>query len=390
MSEVNWLEATEAAEAMGLDPDRVPWIGNTLREAVSAGEIPGGVAVVSRRGRRIRFACGNAVDDDTGKTPVSFETIFDCASLTKIVVTLPLTLLLAERGQLRLDDPAALYLPSLAAAEAKRRSGTGVEQMTLRHLLTHTAGLAPFYDLHSYGFSRGEIVDFICQAPPEAAPGARVVYSDLGYILLGEIIAKVAGRPLPELASAELFSPLGLASSGYLTAPAPEMRRRLASTAEPGTAVGSGPAGVPVVVHDENARALAGVSGHAGLFATADDLASYAELWLGRGYSAAAGRRVLSAAAVEAATRPCTDGVPGGRRGLGWVLRGDPFDAAGDLLSPVAYGHTGFTGTSLYIDPQRELVCVLLTNRVHYGRDRSVAGLRAKFHNTVAAAIADA
>ncbi|MEC2343566.1 serine hydrolase, partial [Paenibacillus barengoltzii] len=203
---------------MGLDPARVPWIGNTLREAVSAGETPGGVAVVSRRGRRIRFACGNAMDDDTGQTPVSFETIFDCASLTKIVVTLPLTLLLAERGQLRLDDPAALYLPSLATAEAMRRSGTRGEQMTLRHLLTHTAGLAPFYDLHSHGFSREEIVDYICQAPPEAAPGARVVYSDLGYILLGEIIAKVAGRPLPELAAAELFTPLGLASSGYLTA----------------------------------------------------------------------------------------------------------------------------------------------------------------------------
>ncbi|MEG6587605.1 serine hydrolase domain-containing protein, partial [Paenibacillus barengoltzii] len=206
MSEVNWLEDTEATEAMGLDPARVPWIGNTLREAVSAGEIPGGVAVVSRRGRRIRFACGNAVDDDTGQTPVSFKTIFDCASLTKIVVTLPLTLLLAERGQLRLDDPAAIYLSPLAAAEAKRRSGTRGEQMTLRHLLTHTAGLAPFYDLHSHGFSREEIVDYICQAPPEAAPGARVVYSDLGYILLGEIIAKVAGRPLPELAAAELFT----------------------------------------------------------------------------------------------------------------------------------------------------------------------------------------
>lgn len=378
MREANWLVDMEAAEAMGLDPNRVPWIGEALREAVRAGDIPGGVAVVSRRGRRIRFACGNAVDDETGHTPVSFDTIYDCASLTKIAVTLPLALRLAERGQLRLDEPAASHLPALAAAG---------ERMTLRHLLTHTAGLAPFYDLHSRGFSREEIVDFICQAPPEAAPGARVAYSDLGYILLGEIIAKVAGRPLPELAAAELFAPLGMASSGYL--PAPELRRRIASTAEPGAAVGPAAPGDPVVVHDENARALAGVSGHAGLFATADDLASYAELWLAGGYSSAAGQRVLSAAAVEAATRPCTAGVPGGCRGLGWVLRGDPFDAAGDLLSPVAYGHTGFTGTSLYVDPPRELACVLLTNRVHYGRDRSVAGLRAKFHNAAAAAIAD-
>ncbi|MCH1639404.1 beta-lactamase family protein [Paenibacillus timonensis] len=387
MREANWLVDMEAAEAMGLDPNRVPWIGEALREAVRAGDIPGGVAVVSRRGRRIRFACGNAVDDETGQTRVSFDTIYDCASLTKIAVTLPLALRLAERGQLRLDEPAASHLPALAAAEARRRPGAAGERMTLRHLLTHTAGLAPFYDLHSRGFSREEIVDFICQAPPEAAPGARVAYSDLGYILLGEIIAKVAGRPLPELAAAELFAPLGMASSGYL--PAPELRRRIASTAEPGAAVGSAAPGDPVVVHDENARALAGVSGHAGLFATADDLASYAELWLAGGYGAAAGQRVLSAAAVEAATRPCTAGVPGGCRGLGWVLRGDPFDAAGDLLSPVAYGHTGFTGTSLYVDPPRELACVLLTNRVHYGRDRSVAGLRAKFHNAAAAAIAD-
>lgn len=389
MREVTWQTDIEAAEAMGLDPARVPWIGETLREAVRAGDIPGGVAVVSRRGRRIRFACGSAVDDGTGRTPVSFDTIYDCASLTKIAVTLPLTLLLAERGQLRLDEPAASYLPSLAAAALPRPPGTAaaVEQMTLRHLLTHTAGLAPFHDLHSRGLSREEIVNYICEAPPEAAPGAKVVYSDLGYILLGEIVAKVAGRPLPELAAAELFAPLGMASSGYL--PAPELRRRIASTAEPGAAVGSGPAGVPVVVHDENARALAGVSGHAGLFATADDLASYAELWLAGGYSAVAGQRVLSAAAVEAATRPCTAGVPGGCRGLGWVLRGDPFDAAGDLLSPMAYGHTGFTGTSLYVDPPRGLACVLLTNRVHYGRGRSVAGLRVKFHNAVAAAIAE-
>ncbi|MGG6314355.1 serine hydrolase domain-containing protein [Paenibacillus macerans] len=384
MGDLTWSADVAAAEAMGLDPNRVPWIGETLREAVRAGDIPGGVAVVSRRGRRIRFACGNAVDDDTGQIPVSVDTIYDCASLTKVVVTLPLTLLLAERGQLRLDDPAAAYLPALAAAEG-RRAGAGGERMTLRHLLTHTAGLAPFYDLQSRGRSREEIVDYICQAPPEAAPGAAVVYSDLGYILLGEIIAKAAGRPLPELAAAELFAPLGMASSGYL--PAPGLRRRIASTAEPGAAVG--PRGVPGVVHDENARALAGVSGHAGLFAPADDLASYAELWLAGGYSSAAGQRVLSAAAAEAATRPCTAGVPGGNRGLGWVLRGDPFDAAGDLLSPVAYGHTGFTGTSLYVDPPREVACVLLTNRVHYGRSRSVAGLRARFHNAVAAAITE-
>ncbi|WP_379319417.1 serine hydrolase domain-containing protein [Paenibacillus puldeungensis] len=358
--------------------EKASQIGDTLREAVVQGDIPGGVAVIARYGQRVRFACGNAVDDESGKVPVSFDTVYDCASLTKVVVTLPLVLMLADQGKLQLDDPVTTYLPAFTAAQ-----GQHADIVTIRHLLTHTAGLAPYMNLYSHGWSREEIIARVCGAPLKSEPGSAVEYSDLGYILLGEIVAEVAGTPLATLAATALFAPLGMAASGYL--PAASLRRRMAGT-EPDPGLGGGC--VLGVVHDENARAMGGVSGHAGLFSTADDLASYAEMWLGGGRSAA-GRRVLSAAAVEVATRTCTAGVPGGKRGLGWVLRGDPFDAAGDQFSPVSYGHTGFTGTSVYVDPLRELVCVLLTNRVHYGRERSIAGLRSKFHNAAVAALVD-
>lgn len=378
MHPVTDLRDLTTAKALGMNPEKASQIGNTLLEAIEQRDIPGGVAVIARRGQRIRFACGNAVDDESGKVPVTFETIYDCASLTKVVVTLPLVLMLADQGKLRLEDPVTAYLPAFAVAQEGH-----AELVTIRHLLTHTAGLAPYMNLYSHGWSREEIIARVCEAPLKSEPRSAVVYSDLGFILLGEIVAEVACTPLAALAASALFAPLGLAASGYL--PAASQRRRIAGT-EPVPGLGDG--SVLGVVHDENARAMGGVSGHAGLFSTADDLASYAEMWLGGGRSAA-GRRVLSAAAVQAATRPWTAGVPGGKRGLGWVLRGDPSDAAGDLFSPVSYGHTGFTGTSVYIDPLRELVCVLLTNRVHYGRERSIAGLRVKFHNAAAAALMD-
>jgi len=373
MNAMTELRDDASASAMGLDTAKVESIWNSIRDAVAAGETPGGVAVVSRRGSRIRFAYGNARNDSTGTTPVSFDTIYDCASLTKVTVALPLILLLIDLGKLRLDDPVAAFVPEFASQ--------GKQGVTVRHLLTHTSGLAPFYDMHSHGWDKEKIVSYICGSALGFEPGTSVTYSDLGFILLGEIASRTLGMPLDEAANKFVFEPAGMAESAYK--PSASLLPRIAPTEF------DAPSGACIhgVVHDENARAMGGVSGHAGLFSTADDMIRYAEMWLAEGKSNVS--RVLSKAAVQAATKPWTDRAEGGNRGLGWVLKGDKFDASGDYMSSLSYGHTGFTGTSLYVDPSNEIACVLLTNRVHYGRNKSVVNLRAKFHNTVLAAIVD-
>jgi len=370
---MNELRDDQAAAAMGMTPEGLNHAWATVRSAVARGDAPGAVAILSRRGRRVRYAIGHAVDDATGLVPVAFDTIYDCASLTKSTVTLPLAMMLIDRGLVRLGDPVAEWIPPFAQQ--------GKQSVTVGHLLTHMSGLAPFYDMHSHGWTREKVLSFIYGSTLQYEPGTQVVYSDLGFILLGEIIAIATGMPLDQAARQYLFDPLGMKESGYN--PSPELLPRIAAT-EFDAAIGACYRGT---VHDENARTMGGVSGHAGLFSTADDLMTYAEMWLANGRHGE--KQVLSQAAVRTATTKMTQSAKSGNRGLGWVLKGDRFDAAGDYLSASAYGHTGFTGTSMYIDPENELGAVLLTNRVHYGREKSVVGLRAKFHNAAAAALVD-
>jgi CubicO group peptidase (beta-lactamase class C family) len=355
-------------------PGRV-W--DPIRRAIEQGVTPGAVAVVSKRGVRSTFAAGRkcVATEDDGSETVQIDTIYDCASLTKVVVTLPLILQLADRGEIRLNDPVAMWFPEFCGKEKK--------EITVRQLLTHTSGLPSHLDLHSHGWSRDDIVLSVRNSRLESAPGSQVTYSDLGFILLGEIASLTLGLPLSEAAKRYLFDPLHMVDSGY-TPPA-SLRPRIAAT-EYSAQAGTHWRGV---VHDENARAMGGVSGHAGLFSTAEDVMNYAEAWLSlsttHGTGAAHVSPIVSHAAAQAAAMTQTPPQPAAHRGLGWVLKGDKLDASGDYLSPRTYGHTGFTGTSLYIDPERELAIVLLTNRVHYGRERSVARLRETFHNVVAA-----
>ncbi|MFK7693763.1 serine hydrolase domain-containing protein [Paenibacillus sp. HJGM_3] len=375
-------EGLEHAEAMGLDPHRLHRAFACLDRDIEAGITPGGIAVIGRRGRTITYMAGSAGTSDRPPVPVQPDTLYDCASLTKVVVTLPLVLQLLEQGRLRLDDPVAATFPAFAEAEPQKAA------VTIRHLLTHTAGLRPYMNLHAHGWTRDEIVARVLAEPLQHEPGAQVVYSDLGYIVLGELAARAHGLPLAEAAQRHILQPLGMRASGYRPlppagAPAPAAAPSLIAPTEWDAAAQAFRIGA---VHDENAYAMGGVSGHAGLFATADDLSRYAAMWLGAG-AAPDGTRVLAPATVRAAVRSHTGALSPGHRGLGWVLAGDPFDASGDLLSRAAYGHTGFTGTSLYVDPELELTIVLLTNRVHYGREKSVASLRARFHNAVAGSL---
>ncbi|MFC4808025.1 serine hydrolase domain-containing protein [Paenibacillus sp. GCM10023250] len=365
----------EQARQMGLNTRLVGCAMAQLDQAVADGEIPGGVAAIGRKGQLLEYAAGDAGLTGAAKFRVRTDTRYDCASLTKIVVTLPLVLQLLDEGRLRLDDAVGRFIPAFDGEGGTKSS------VTIRHLLTHTSGLAPFVDLHTHGWTREQMLSFVAGLDLEYEPGTQVVYSDLGFILLGRLISDLLGMPLEEAAAKRIFEPLGMLDSGYR--PLPEDRPRIAPTEhyayEPEPRWG--------IVHDENAGAMGGVSGHAGLFATARDLIRYAAMWLNEGEWE--GKRLLSRSAVRLAARNQTASAAGGTRGLGWVLKGDKWDASGDLLSERSYGHTGFTGTSLYIDPEAGLTVALLTNRVHLGRDKSVARLRACFHNAVAASLED-
>jgi len=338
---------------------------------IERGEIPGAAVAIGHQGRQVTYAAGLAVATPERNIPAAVDTIYDCASLTKVVVTLPLILQLIDQGELRLDDPVAYFLPAFAENDKS--------DITIKHLLTHTSGLIAHTDLHSHGWTRQQIIEQICRQPKHYETGTKVVYSDLGFILLGEIASALFGLPLDAAASQYIFTPLGMKDSCFC--PDGSLQPRIAAT-EFMPELGGHLWGR---VHDENALAMGGISGHAGLFSTAEDLARYARMWLTMGETDSG--RVLSQAAMKASTKLYTAHLSSGRRALGWVAKGDGYDASGDWLSERSYGHTGFTGTSLWIDPDHDLYVVLLTNRVHFGRGKSVARLRACFHNAVAASI---
>jgi CubicO group peptidase (beta-lactamase class C family) len=381
-----------------------------IERGIADGAFPAAVALVQRRGEVLLHRA-------FGAAPGGAETIFDLASLTKVVACLPSILILLEEGALSLDEPVAHIIPEFAgpSADEDRRA------VSLRHLLTHTSGLPAWLPLYSDCRTAEAAIARICATPLEASPGRRVVYSDLGFMLLGEIVRRVGGLPLDRFARERIFAPLGMRDTGYL--PAPAIHGRIAPTEEGeryeaamaaarGARHPQGRAGViRGVVHDGNAHyALEGISGHAGLFATAADLARYAGCWLNGG--ALDGARLLSPATIAAATRDQTAALNLGR-GLGWVAAepdpigrrarwlaagGDPAlttgggpTSGGELLGAGAYGHTGFTGTSLWLVPARDLAIILLTNRVHPdAANLGIARVRARFHNAVTSEVASA
>ena len=341
-----------------------------LRAAIDAESLPGAVLAVGI-GQDIVYeqALGFAERLHGVIRPMTFDTLFDLASLTKVVATLPSILLLVEHGGLCMSDPVAHFIPTFSGAEK--------EGVTLRHLLTHSSGLPSHREFYRRWSHHDEILAAVIAEPLETSPGAQVVYSDLGFILLGEIVQQVTGQTLDAYARQQVFEPLGMVHTQFC--PPRELASRAAATEdkpERGVKVG--------VVHDENAEALGGVSGHAGLFAPARDLIRYLQMWLGLPES---DDNVLSAPTRHLAVQPHIHGT-NVARGLGWVLRGDVYDHMGDLWPPSGAGHTGFTGTSLAFDPVSGLWTVLLTNRVHYGRENNLMRrLRPLIHNVIAATL---
>ncbi|WP_253735825.1 serine hydrolase [Paenibacillus sp. FJAT-26967] len=370
------MELDMLCTKMNLDAVRIRSALQLLDKEVEEGNIPGAVIAIGRQGHLLEYVTGKAMDNQVSKhgdLPAAADTLYDTASLTKVVVTLPLILFLLEEGKLRLDDKLSLFFEEF-------KEGVKAD-INVRHLLTHTAGFVSAPDMYSHGWTREEIIQFVLRQQPVTAPGTKVEYSDVGYIILGHLIERLFGQPLEQLAYSRIFSPLGMTDSMFC--PPEEIRDRIAATEhyanedEPRWGV----------VHDENAYVMGGIGGHAGLFSTARDLHRYAQLWLEDGVFD--GHRLLSKASLRASIYNLTPGTLGGSRGLGWALKGDKLDASGDLLSAATYGHTGYTGTSLYVDPESKLTIVLLTNRVHYGRTKSVVRLRALIHNCIASAVLD-
>lgn len=370
----------ERARQAGFDPDRLQRALHLIEQAVSDGRIPGAVVVVGRgHGEPVGPVAIGSMSVLPQRRPMPADALFDMASLTKVMATAVVAMRLVEEGRLRLGAPVSQYLPEFATGGDEARG-----RVRILHLLTHTSGLPAWRALYEGCSSavgcRPAMERRLLTLPLEAPPGQRVVYSCMGFILLGLVIERVSGEGLDRLAARLVYEPLGMAST--LFRPEPSLRERCAPTEYC-------PLRRRIVqgeVHDENAYFFGGVAGNAGLFSTAEDTARFARMMLGRGRLE--GRRVLSEAAVEAMTRNHTPHLEEAR-GLGWAVRADdPDSSAGDLLSPRAYGHTGFTSTSLWIDPDRDLYCVLLTNRVHPTRHNDAhAELRPAFHNAVAAAL---
>jgi CubicO group peptidase (beta-lactamase class C family) len=340
----------------------------------------GAVGIIQRRGQVEQFATvgQTAVYADTSGTPISPEfsrpvtaaTIFDLASITKLFVTTTV-LTLVEDGVLSLDEPVATWLPSFATGERTL--------VTLRRLVTHTSGLPALLSLWTGWPDRQSRFDAIRNAPLVRTPGTGFEYSDIGYLTVGLLAERVTGRRLPDLVRERVTRPLGLVDTGYLP-PAEKLDRIAATEYEPDEKRGM----VRGEVHDENSWSLGGAVGHAGIFGTAGELARLGEML--RCYGALDGVRVLREETVDQMTRDqLPAGVdPGFRHGLG--VRIDDPAFMGPLAGNGAFGHTGFTGTSLVVDRDRELVVVLLTNRVHPSRDWTDVG---PLRRDVAAAAAE-
>jgi CubicO group peptidase (beta-lactamase class C family) len=324
---------------------------------ITEGVYPGAALVIGRHDS-VLFAKGYGHLTWSVKSPaVSLnDTFWDLASLTKVVATTPSLMLLVERGLVALDTPVVRYVPEF--------NGPGTSVLTVRHLLTHTSGLRGTLPLRDAPDSASAL-RMVFTTTPVAPPGSRMVYSDLNAILLGVIVQRVSGQPLDVFVTREIYAPLGL-DQELLFRPARRLESRIAPT---GLWHGHAIAGV---VNDPNAARLGGVSGHAGLFGTADALARYAQFMLNQG-TLPGKPRVVKSETVREFTKLAVPARRGASaRTLGWeaLPTGEAVSSAGSLLGPHSYGHTGWTGTSLWIDPDRDLFILLLTNRAFDPRTR--------------------
>jgi len=341
-------------------------LDSIVEAAIQNKEVPGAVLVVGHRGQVIyRKAFGSRSLDPT-RSAMSEGAIFDIASLTKVIATTTAVMQLVEQGRIRLNDPVVKYIPEFGQNDK--------EDITVRDLLTHYSGLAPDLDLTRPWTGREVAYSMAFAADPVAAPETRFIYSDINFIVLGALVERVSGMPLDSYCAQNIFAPLGMSHTRFL--PPAEWLPQIAPTQydERGQMLRG-------TVHDPTARRMGGVAGHAGVFSTADDLAEFAQALLD------GGKGILSPLSVEKMTSPQQPPTATAVRGFGWDID-SPFSSnRGELLPVGSFGHTGFTGTSLWVDRATRSYIVLLTNAVHPRGQGSAISLRSKVATAVAAAI---
>ncbi|WP_047984459.1 serine hydrolase domain-containing protein [Ornithinibacillus californiensis] len=336
-----------------------------LKKEIELEHIPGAVIHVSHKGKVIlEEALGNRVVFSE-KAPMQIDTVFDLASLTKVVATLPVMLKLMDDGEIRLDDRVSFFLPEFA--------NEGKEHITLRHLLTHTSGLPAHVEYFKEKLNTEQVLERIYNQPLVYPTGEKVVYSDLGLITLYKVIEKVTGEEFTRFVGREVFTPLEMKETVFKPA-FPAERYAVTEYNENLKAYKSG------IVHDDNTEFMGGISGHAGLFAPVRDLTNFAKMIENNG--AFKGKQIISEAALNLSRKNYTS-FDEEYRGLGWILKGPTYSSCGDFFSDTSYGHTGFTGTSIWFDPEVDLHVILLTNRVHFGRKPPILRLRPRLHNII-------
>lgn len=364
-----------ASPEFGLDRARLEGIRAIVQDAIRKKETPGAVVVIGHRGQIVyRQAFGNR-EVEPKVLPMTADTIFDMASLTKVMATTPAILQLFEQGKIRLDDPVTAYWPEFGS--------NGKEHITILELMTHYSGLPPDLDLKTPWSGYDRAMQMIVDEKPIAPPGTRFIYSDINFETLGELVRRISGETLDQYCARHVFAPLGMKETFFrplVTHPAE--RDKIAPTQHQFGTTGKILWGE---VHDPTSYRMGGVAGHAGLFSTADDLAIFAQMLLdGGSYK---GVQILSPLTVQKMTLPQTPPGASVLRGLGWDI-GSPYASnRGELFPFGSYGHTGFTGPSLWIDPVTQTFVILLCNRVHPDGKGSVVALREKISTLVAAAL---
>lgn len=361
-------------ESVGMSSERLLRIDEAALEAVERKQTPGTVILVARRGRVVyRKAFGHRSLEPRVE-PMTVDTIFDIASLTKVAATATAIMILVERGKLSLSDPVAQYIPRFAKY--------GKERVTIEQVLTHRSGLTADNDMSDYVGRTVDPLEQIYELQLDYEPGKKFVYSDVGYIVAAEIIRRVSGQTLDRFAQENIFAPLGMKDTfwGVRGRVNPAKLARIAPTE---LREGRWMRGE---VHDPRAYEMGGVAGHAGLFSTADDLARLCQMILNKGQLGRA--RVLAPYTVERMLSPHS--LPASEmRGIGWDVN-TPFSSnRGDLFPVGTFGHTGFTGTSLWLDPATETFVVVMTNRVHPTGKGDVTRLRSAVASIAAGAVLD-
>ncbi len=363
------LSPLQAAHAV---PDFAP-AAALVREAVESAKAPGAVLVIGNQSQiALREMFGSAGLRPQPR-PMRADEIFDLASLTKPVATSCAAMILLEEGKIALDAPVARYLPAF-----RRFDKSGI---TIRHLLTHTAGFPAGGAYWGKIRATSQIIQEIAATKPKHGPGSAFLYSDFSFITLGAVVEAASGQKLDAFCEKRIFAPLGMKNTFFRRNErdlAPELLNRIAAT----TSADDTPQ-TRGFVHDPTGRALGGVAGNAGLFSTADDLARFCRMVLGGGELD--GIRILQPETVKLWTAPQSPALPG-ERTLGWDM-GSAYSIRG-ALSAQSFGHTGFTGTSIWIDPASQTFIVLLSNSVHAKPAGSVIALRRAVSSAVAASLA--